>query len=97
MQLDISNFPEIVSGIFGISVFASGIFCTLLVTTAIMIPLLLVTKGKGMPYTVIIIGGLMIFFGISVGWLSEVIGILIIAAVALGYALLFSNVANGGD
>lgn len=97
MQLDIANLPVIASNMFGISVFAGGIFCTLLVTTAIMIPIFWVTQGKGMPYTVIIIGCLSVFFGVSVGWLAEILGILIAGAVALGYAYLFGNVFDGGE
>ena len=97
MQLDISNFPEIVSNMFGTSVFAGGIFCTLLVTIAIMIPLYFVSKGKASPYMEIIVGCLMIFFGIAVGWLAEIIGIVVVGAVALGYAFLISDTMDGGD
>ena len=86
MQLGVTNLPEIVANIFGISVFAGGLFCALVLFLATLIPLLWVAHGKATVYIIMVDGILVTAFAVAVGWVDYWILLLIALACAVGLA-----------
>ena len=91
LQLDVGNLPIIVANMFGTSVFAGGIFCTLLVWLATAIPLFWVIKDKGAPYTVVVHSILIVAFATGIGWIDAWVLLLVGFGEACAMALLLSE------
>ena len=69
-QIDLTELPFIVSEMLGISEYAGGVFCILVLFLAVGLPTIVLIQDKMSIGAVLVEGLLLIIFGVSVGWVD---------------------------
>lgn len=69
MPVDITTLPLVVAEMLGITEFAGGIFCTILLMLIIEVPLFIYVKRIGMVH--LLMAFLVVAFGVALGWLGD--------------------------
>jgi hypothetical protein len=65
--ISLTDFPQALADFFGLTLFQGQILAAILMLSFVIFPLLVFTKGKNMPLTVII--GIAVFtFDVALGW-----------------------------
>jgi len=94
MQIDITQLPYIASQMLGISEYAGGVLCTMIMFLAMGLPTILLIEGKAGMGGVLIEGLLMVIFGVAVGWVDFWIILFIGMVVCMMLAYKFAVVGE---
>ena len=81
-QLDITTLPFVASQMLGISEYAGGVFCSLVLFSALALPTTYLIQGKAGLGLVLIEGILLIGFCTAIGWIDVLWAILMILITA---------------
>ena len=89
LQIDITNFPYIVSNMLGISEYAGGVLCSLILFCAFALPTTVLIQGKVGLGGVLVEGILIIGLCTAIGWIDVlwVILMIFITVALISYKL----------
>jgi hypothetical protein len=94
LQIDITKLPYIASEMLGISEYAGGVLCTMILFLAMGLPTILLIEGKSGMGGVLIEGLLVVIFGVAVGWVDFWIILFIGFVVAMMLAYKFAIIGD---